>query len=396
MTNRIKLLENVIYSIKNEMMYVSDNTPEVSNDLAKLMLRLNNIIMNSHSLSESSRTVDTVSQTDLNEAFEELIDKLQQENKDLTVKCSELENCIDLLRNEYEKCEDYWQNKVDEERQLFEIEQKFQNDKLTELIEKMKEYEEQYANQDVVDNRLFPIEENNLEKQFEDLEQEFEDYRKESEKEITRKDEEINILKEELSKLAIRREQMEDVGVQADAETEENRILEKMRNFSSYVIENTSRFPDEMLPLSPQHIESTSTSPNNQTQSLDNISTKPINWSFINNQSEENSATNRSESSTPCRPKRTRKHDVNIYKKNNQEHDKTAENSKNMLPDQQQDWRSFQNTKYTADQMISMPVISFQNLNLRRNYLEQRVRHLQLRIKHQHYRTEQTLQRKYY
>lgn len=360
------------------------------------MPRLNEILLkNASSLSAHRNKVDTVTQTDLNEAFQDIVAKLEQENKDLNLKCTELENCIDLLRNEYEKCEDYWQNKVDEERQLFEVEQKIQNDKLVELIEKMKEYEEQYANQDIVDNRLFPIEENNLEKQFEDLEQEFDDYRKQSEDEIGKKDDEIFVLKEKLSELVIRRDRMLDVGVQVDAESEESRILDKMKTFSSYVIENTSRFPEEMLPLSPQNLESTSTSPNNQSQSLDNIPNKPINWSFINNQSEENLTSNRSESNTPCRPKRTRKHDVNIYRKNNQDHDKTAENNKNVPDQTPQDWRGFQNTKYTADQMISMPVISFQNLNLRRNYLEQRVRHLQLRIKHQHYRTEQTLQRKY-
>lgn len=326
------------------------------------------------------------------------MEKLERENKDLNTKCTELENCIDLLRNEYEKCEDYWQNKVDEERQLFEMEQKVQNDKLCDLIEKMKEYEEQYANQDIVDTRLFPIEENNLEKQFEDLEQEFEDYRKQSEDEIMKKDEEITVLKVELSKLIIKGDQMEDVGIQVDTESEETRILNKMKNFSSYVIENTSRFPEEMLPLSPQHLESTSNSPNNQTQSFESIPNKQMNWSFINNQSEDYSPSNRSETNTPCRPKRTRKHDVNIYKKNNQDLDKTRSETKNLSDQQnesQQDWRSVQNAKYTADQMISMPVISFQNLNLRRNYLEQRVRHLQLRIKHQHYRTEQTLQRKY-
>lgn len=361
--------------------------------LNKLSSRLNDILL-SDIASECRDKTDSAVQTDTYQSIGEIVKELEQENKELNIKCTELENCIDLLRNEYEKCEDYWQNKVDEERQLFELEQKIQNDKLCELIEKMKEYEEQYANQDVVDNRLFPIQENNLEKQFEDLEQEFQDYKKQNDSEIMKKDEEINGLRVKLCKLILRRDQMEDVAVQVDTENEESIILNKMKSFSSYVIESTSRFPEEMLPLSPQSIEGTSVSPNNQTQSLESIPTKPVNWSFINNQSEEYSTSNRSETNTPCRPKRTRKHDVNIYKKNNQDHDKSRIENKN-LPDQQ-DWRELQNTKYTADQMISMPVISFQNLNLRRNYLEQRVRHLQLRIKHQHFRTEQTLQRKYY
>lgn len=381
------MLENIVFTIKKELKKASEKQSKDSNDLSKLLPRLSEILVKYNSTCVQNKT-DSTTQTEIHESFEAIVNKLEQENKELNVKCTELENCIDLLRNEYEKCEDYWQNKVDEERQLFEMEQKIQNDKLGELIEKMKEYEEQYATQDSVDNRLFPIEENNLEKQFEDLEQEFEEYKKHSDNNIVQKDQEIFVLKEKLTELSIKTKNTRDACVQVDSEDEESRILNKMKNFSSYVIENTSRFPDEMLPLSPHKRQTPSGSPNNQTELLEN---KPINWNF--NQSEESPTTNRSESNTPCRPKRTRKHDVNIYKKNNQDHDKTIE-SKN-VQDQQQDWRGYQNTKYTADQMISMPVISFQNLNLRRNYLEQRVRHLQLRIKHQHYRTEQTLQRKY-
>lgn len=41
----------------------------------------------------------------------------------------------------------FFQTKVDEERQFFEAEQKISGDKLNELLEKMREYEEQYANQ---------------------------------------------------------------------------------------------------------------------------------------------------------------------------------------------------------------------------------------------------------
>lgn len=47
-------------------------------------------------------------------------ERLTQENKTLRDKCDELSSCLDMLRNEYDQCEDYWASKLDEERKLFE------------------------------------------------------------------------------------------------------------------------------------------------------------------------------------------------------------------------------------------------------------------------------------
>ncbi len=46
--------------------------------------------------------------------------RLAQENKTLSEKCEELGGCLDMLRNEYDQCEEYWASKLDEERKLFE------------------------------------------------------------------------------------------------------------------------------------------------------------------------------------------------------------------------------------------------------------------------------------
>lgn len=45
---------------------------------------------------------------------------LMNENKDLKEKCNNLESCLEMMRVEYEKCEDYWQNKLDEERRIYD------------------------------------------------------------------------------------------------------------------------------------------------------------------------------------------------------------------------------------------------------------------------------------
>ncbi|KAJ8955160.1 hypothetical protein NQ318_009053 [Aromia moschata] len=427
LATRVKTLEQVIFHIKAEMGKMIEKDCVNCDTLRNVNEKLEQTLLGEGDQSNSFRLEikekllsDVGLQTDFIDSFAVKVRKLEDENRELCAKCSELENCVELLRNEYEKCEDYWQNKVDEERQMFEAEQRVNSDKLTELIIKMREYEEQYASQDVIDTRLPTIEETyNLEKQFTDLEQEFEEYKAQSENELFKKDEEIAILKEKLTEFAVRQQQVNEVAIQVAVDSEEHRILEKMRNFSSYVIENTSRYSDEMMPPCSQ-APVPSPTPNNldyvnqslvweqqtnqtaksemSSEASTNSNAAPLNWNFTNNTkaqtnvaSTSSSSTCLEKNSTPCRPKRTRKHDKNMYKKNNQEKEAKKAENVNVAPPQPE-WKGFQNLKGSAEQTVVLPLSSFHNLNGRKNYLEQRVRHLQMCIKQQHYCNEQTLQ----
>lgn len=51
----------------------------------------------------------------------EVADKALYEAKRLKDECTDLENGIDALRNEYFECEEYWSLKLDEERKLNEL-----------------------------------------------------------------------------------------------------------------------------------------------------------------------------------------------------------------------------------------------------------------------------------
>ncbi|PSN57236.1 hypothetical protein C0J52_05004 [Blattella germanica] len=122
------------------------------------------------------------------QALEEMSQKLKEEEerhkKEITTvkeRCSELENSLELLRQEYEKCEDYWANKLEEERHLYDQEQKLSDEKYAELMSKIKEYEEMLGGQD-----------------DQNLEEEFEEFRQRTEIEQTEKEEEIEHLKEQL------------------------------------------------------------------------------------------------------------------------------------------------------------------------------------------------------
>jgi len=76
----------------------------------------------------------------------------RNENQQLQNKCSNLESSLELLRIEYENCEEYWHGKLQEERDIYD-----------QLAMKIKEYEEllvlQAESDSDVDSKLSPIEE---------------------------------------------------------------------------------------------------------------------------------------------------------------------------------------------------------------------------------------------
>lgn len=107
----------------------------------------------------------------------------------------ELENSLEQMQKEYEACEDYWQGKLNEERQLYEEEQRISDEKFTELLKKMAEYEEQFTTSTSKDGRLTPIEEKcQLEQQYADLEAETEEFREHARKIFEAKTREIEQL----------------------------------------------------------------------------------------------------------------------------------------------------------------------------------------------------------
>ncbi|OXU25716.1 hypothetical protein TSAR_014405 [Trichomalopsis sarcophagae] len=135
------------------------------------------------------------------------------EKKQLQERVSDLEKSLEMLKAEYEQCEDYWCTKLEEERQIFEQEQKISDEKFSELIVKMAEYEEQFNPSGKHDGRLSPIEERfSLEQQYNDLEDEFEQWRNEAQEELSKKTKEIEELKAKLS--SEKRLSLADISVQ--------------------------------------------------------------------------------------------------------------------------------------------------------------------------------------
>lgn len=129
------------------------------------------------------------------------IENIQGEKSHLQ-RIQELEASLEQMQKEYEACEDYWQGKLNEERQLYEEEQRISDEKFTELLKKMAEYEEQFSSSTERDGRLTPIEEKcQLEQQYADLETETEEFREHAQKIFEEKTQEIEQLQLKMKEL---------------------------------------------------------------------------------------------------------------------------------------------------------------------------------------------------
>lgn len=112
---------------------------------------------------------------------DELRAAYEKENKELKSQCGDLENSLQLMKEEYDKTEDYWHEKLQEARELYEQDKIEADERLQDLLMKIKEYEELVLSPSAGNNeRLPPIEERaSLERQVTDLEEECEELRHE-------------------------------------------------------------------------------------------------------------------------------------------------------------------------------------------------------------------------
>ncbi|XP_075974303.1 uncharacterized protein LOC142975386 isoform X2 [Anticarsia gemmatalis] len=108
--------------------------------------------------------------------------KHDDEKRKLTALAKELEASLDQMKAEYDRCEEYWSGKLEEERDAYNEEQRLGDERLAELVAKIGEYERQFASAPAA---LPTIDErHSLEAQFTDLEDEFARYRRDKEAEL--------------------------------------------------------------------------------------------------------------------------------------------------------------------------------------------------------------------
>lgn len=150
-----------------------------------------------------SKSDDPQSSIELKSGGDDDLLKIRKENERLMSRCKELEENLEQMSKEYENCEDYWQSKVNEERLLFDEDQRQSDDKFAELLQKMTELEDQFAAQAEKSNgRLSPIDERcQLESQYVELENEMEELKVHAQSILDEKSREVEKLQLEVSQL---------------------------------------------------------------------------------------------------------------------------------------------------------------------------------------------------
>ncbi|CAB3250874.1 unnamed protein product [Arctia plantaginis] len=159
----------------------------IANCLRELQERVRDFDYGS-ALTAASRS-DSATQTDTAGGSENLQqDLLDQERKNddekqkLTNLVKDLEMSLEQMKAEYDKCEEYWSNKLEEERDAYNEEQRLGDERLSELIAKIADYERQFTRAPLA---LPTIDErHSLEAQFTDLDEEFAVYRRTKEAEL--------------------------------------------------------------------------------------------------------------------------------------------------------------------------------------------------------------------
>lgn len=94
---------------------------------------------------------------------------------------------MEQMKLEYDKCEEYWTCKLDDERELFAEEQRAGDERLADLVAKIADYERQFEPRPAPAGLPTIDETYSLELQFSDLEDEFAKYKKEKEAELAAK-----------------------------------------------------------------------------------------------------------------------------------------------------------------------------------------------------------------
>lgn len=228
----------LLHEIKNDLTQISideslfANNSRKIDDLTKLRLCLNEMnklkleceqqtpnndieLSNSDNLKNSTENIFPLDEIHFHEQelisqlksqtieLEKILEKERSDKNKEIEKCRELEANLESLRNLYDESEDYWASKLKDERDIFEQEQQINDDKFSDLMNKVAEYEEQFANKnDFSRMPLSTIEEKcMLEKQFTDLEEEFQEYKSKMDMEINEKDLKIKSLNEKISVL---------------------------------------------------------------------------------------------------------------------------------------------------------------------------------------------------
>ncbi|KAM3959570.1 ninein homolog isoform 1-T2 [Aphomia sociella] len=197
-------LESLITAIKVKVQELSDSVILMEAEGTQLRTSVDAYIQTEPVVSEQGSNIENG--VDLHNEMDTLKRQMadaerrhDDEKQKLSELIKELEVSLEQLRAEYDKCEDYWNNKLEEERDIYNEEQRLGDERLAELVAKISDYERQFT---PASGALPTIDEKcGLEAQVADLEEEFAAYRRSKEEELRVRDTEIARLNELLATL---------------------------------------------------------------------------------------------------------------------------------------------------------------------------------------------------
>lgn len=203
------LLEEMPLNAELESQVMAERRTEEEEDNSTLVSDLKARVTELESLLKDLKTTESENSNKSKESSssssgEIAVTSDEKQNNNKCLNCEEMESSLDLMRKEFDSLEDYWQGKLNEERVLFEEEQRVNDDKFNDLLQKMMEYEEQFSSTmkkdgqpEERDPRLSPIEERGfLEQQYMDLEEELNGLKRI----LREKNEEIKALRADVNK----------------------------------------------------------------------------------------------------------------------------------------------------------------------------------------------------
>lgn len=296
------------------------------------------------------------------------MEQLIAENTELGKRCNDLEQSLELLRNEYDRCEDYWANKLDEERKYFDQDKQQSDAEFKELLTKMNELGESIQIED--SNKLPVIEEDSNENQFMELQDEFEEYKLMAEKQIQNQQTEIDNLKQIVHEL--KNKKTSDAETQSVVEVESKEV-------------NTE---SELLWVpSPQQTPHASVHRTRKFSSSSDVAYRKDEIKRLRNTKQQLD----DEIQTLQQQK------LNLIKDMNELQNKAKEIEEPIIQFKWKGMRGgFTNNPGGNAKICRVSMSSLQELNGRYHQLDQRCKHLQQALRRQQQQSESLLHRKYY
>ncbi|XP_057374956.1 ninein-like isoform X2 [Daphnia carinata] len=175
-----KTLENELDSVKVEIVKILIDNEELRLKVRRQQEEMEKELKESEERMEEKVEFETaLLQQRIKQLVRDLEDEKQRnqvEKNALEEDRRDLESRLDMLRTEFDRLDDYWQSKLDEEREIYDQERDSTDEKFRSLEMKIKEYEELLGQGDTSStSSLSTIEERaNWEKQLNDLEEESE------------------------------------------------------------------------------------------------------------------------------------------------------------------------------------------------------------------------------